>query len=269
MKRVPTPALPKELAKLDEEYTCLRDSGRDQLFLALRGHPHVLAVLGEGITGARGAKPALQATVRPALPDSAFSLQATVQSKMRTVSFSRTRAAGVLEAAVERARAGGQQYIWMPLQLTAADELHANVLWIDRQAHHVVLFEPHGRDSQDDGQVSCGFRNYYDSESYFAAVRALVQSVDAIAGWELLLPSHYEPRVFGQSCSDVRGPGQGDPWCVLWTLVFLHYVTWYGTPAQFVAAVEYRRQAGTLRATMVQWLSHRADWLGKTTGLQV
>ena len=50
----------------------------------------------------------------------------------------------------------------------------------------------------------------------------------------LLLPGDYTPA-WGQSCSDVLGPGQGDRWCALWCLAWLVYVsTDSGQPEGFV-----------------------------------
>ena len=60
-----------------------------------------------------------------------------------------------------------------------------------------------------------------------AAISAAGDDTDAMP-WRLVVPTDYEPPVFGQSCTrlpasiiDDSPVGKGDPWCALWTLRFL------------------------------------------------
>jgi hypothetical protein len=238
--------MPAAVSRLDHEfYTPLKDRGRDDWFSRLRGNAacSVWPLLGEGADGARGARPRLQASV---------------MTETRRVAFPR-RAAGTLAAATADAIARGRQYLWLPLTLVANDDLHANAVWVNTHAKQVVLFEPHGSDAQHAGHEACGFQNFYVSEQYFDAFAALAGT--ALPDYEVVTPRDFQPAVFGQTCSDVRGPRQGDPWCGMWTCLFYAETLAGTSPRAFVADIEQRAARGELRALVVERLKHWRTWM--------
>lgn len=242
---VPTPPMVKGY---DERHYLTMYRQRDVCFARVNKDPEsrVLALLGIAETGARGAKPRLQATVTEGA---------------RRVLFPR-RSAFTLTAAVAEAVEKGRSFLWLPLQLTAPEELHANAVWVDIAARRAILFEPHGSDAQHVGQRGCGWENFYISEQYFDAFRSLVAT--ALPGFAAVVPSDYMPPVFGQSLSNVRGAGRGDPWCMLWSLMFLHEVTADGgDPTKFVARITRLAADGGLEAHVLTKLKTAAVWMGE------
>lgn len=251
--------VPPDVRKLDEtEYALLCSAGRDAWFHAVRGRNVILPVLSTSCADrAGGFPPALRANI--------------VGSERREVVFPR-HARGVMAAAVARAQAEGRAAVWLPLKLTAADDVHSNAVVVDVRGRTVTLFEPHGADAQDPRQEACGFRNFYASAQYFAAFRELV--AHDLPGWRVVLPPEYQPPVFGQSVSGVLGPGRGDRWCALWTCVFLHWVGTRtrddggggsgGVPAaarDFCDAVTAWHASGALSTTVKEWLRTRKQWM--------
>lgn len=242
---VPSPTIIKGL---DDRHYITMYRQRDACFARVNrdASSGVLALLGVAETGARGAKPRLQATVTEGA---------------RRVVFPR-RAAFTLTAAAQEAVEKGRAYLWLPLQLTAPEELHANAVWVDITARRAILFEPHGSDAQHVGHRGCGWENFYVSEQYFDAFRSLVAA--ALPGFTAVVPSEYMPPVFGQSLSNVRGIGRGDPWCMLWSLMFLHEVTAdRGDPAKFVARIVRLTADGGLELHVLSKLKTSTSWMGE------
>ena len=163
-----------------------------------------------------------------------------------------------LTSAVEEGVARGRTSLWIPLLLLGGQS-HANALHINTAAKRVVHYEPHGFDVAAPGQST--FRHFYSPRFHEDLRAALGRS---LPGYTIVVASDWQKAVEGQSVSGVLKSG-GDPWCVLWCLLFLRAMWVSGdhvTYAQRLAAVT---QKGGLKEMVIRSLTTRAVWMAELT----
>lgn len=162
-------------------------------------------------------------------------------------------------------------FVWVPIGLRAmGDDKHANALWIDlRELYggdgvvHIWHYEPHGGDAQDRRHDGCGFTNYYNTSTYSASMCEFLHRAVTEGGLPFACvyhaPSSWEPPVFAQSVSDVKGRGKGDGWCAFHCFWFLLAATKDGGVEPFVARIQEGVRRNTLRDTVLANLRELAE----------
>jgi hypothetical protein len=219
--------LQKLVVQAEAQYETFCSVGRDRFFKNVNVNTNVYAVLNvDAQPGARGQKPLVV-------------LPITMNSVVDFGTFRRFRY--ILPASIEHAVKNHKTFVWIPIQLAPSDlglATHSNAIHINIIERTIVLFEPHGCDST---LVEHGtFWKYYQSTLYFRTFQEMVASV--LPDYTIVVPSDYQPKVFGQSKTDIKkilgsSHSAGDAWCVLWTCVFLKY-TLCMTPLEFIQKIE-------------------------------
>jgi hypothetical protein len=218
----------KLVGHAEAQYNTFSTVGRDRFFKHVNANTNVHAVLNvDTPPGARGQKPMIQ------LPINASG----------TVEFGTFRRfQSVLLTSIEHAlKKKKKNVVWIPLTLVPIDlgiGTHSNAIHINLEKRTILLFEPHGSDVTPVEHGS--WHNFYRDVPYYTMFKNIVRRV--LPGYALIVPSDYQPAVFGQSKTNIKrllgiDGSNGDPWCVLWTCVFFKY-TLHMTPQQFVEKIQ-------------------------------
>lgn len=165
------------------------------------------------------------------------------------------------ENAYREAERLSRRFVLIPIRLNrqrssgVGTSIHSNALLVDRHRSCVHLFEPHGCDPTDKAQN--GFRHYYNAEQYYSGVSAILKRVLG-KSYDIYTPVHFQPKIFGQSVSNVLEGGH-DRWCLLWTSLFYYYVAIEldGDAALFVRAMNDLTERNDLAHFLKRHLAHR------------